>query len=55
MKQNKIMRKAIVAGKELAKKMEKKTCVACNGSGRYDSYLSPVCQACNGTGVSKNG
>ena len=25
-------------------------CVACNGSGRYDSTGSPKCGACNGTG-----
>ena len=27
-----------------------KPCVACNGSGRYDSTGSPKCSACNGTG-----
>jgi DnaJ-class molecular chaperone len=27
-----------------------RTCVACNGSGRYDSHRSPKCGACNGTG-----
>lgn len=26
------------------------TCVACNGSGRYDHNGSPKCGACNGTG-----
>ena len=26
------------------------TCIACNGSGRYDTYNSPRCGACNGTG-----
>jgi DnaJ-class molecular chaperone len=26
------------------------TCVACNGSGRYDHNGSPPCGACNGTG-----
>ncbi len=25
-------------------------CVACNGSGRYDSHRSPKCSSCNGTG-----
>lgn len=25
-------------------------CVACNGSGRYDSNRSPKCSSCNGTG-----
>lgn len=27
-----------------------KDCIACNGSGRYDSHRSPKCGACNGTG-----
>lgn len=27
-----------------------KKCMACNGSGRYDSTGSPPCGACNGTG-----
>ena len=27
-----------------------KPCVACSGSGRYDSTGSPKCSACNGTG-----
>lgn len=26
------------------------TCLACNGSGRYDHNKSPRCAACNGTG-----
>lgn len=25
-------------------------CIACNGSGRYDSWRSPPCGACDGTG-----
>lgn len=28
-----------------------KNCVACSGSGRYDTTGSPVCEACNGTGL----
>jgi DnaJ-class molecular chaperone len=27
-----------------------RTCVACNGSGKYDSHGSPKCSGCNGTG-----
>ena len=27
-----------------------RTCMACNGSGRYDSHRSPKCGACDGTG-----
>ena len=27
-----------------------KTCVACNGTGYYDSNGSPNCVSCNGTG-----
>lgn len=26
-------------------------CVACNGSGHYDTKGSPPCSACNGTGL----
>lgn len=52
MKPNKLMRAAIKAGKEAAKRNEKKKCVACNGSGRYDVNGSPKCVACNGTGLS---
>lgn len=33
----------------VAKKAVK--CVACNGSGHYDSNGSPPCGACDGTGV----
>jgi DnaJ-class molecular chaperone len=29
-------------------------CVACNGSGKYDSHNSPTCGACNGTGIEKS-
>lgn len=25
-------------------------CIACNGSGRYDSHNSPKCSSCEGTG-----
>jgi hypothetical protein len=28
-----------------------KKCMACNGSGKYDSNGSPPCGACDGTGV----
>ena len=27
-----------------------RACVACNGSGRYDTFKSPKCVACNGSG-----
>lgn len=30
--------------------IDSETCVACNGSGRYDSGRSPKCGACNGHG-----
>jgi len=52
MKQNKQMRAAIKAGKLVAKRNEKKKCIACNGSGRYDIKGSPKCGSCNGTGLS---
>jgi DnaJ-class molecular chaperone len=26
------------------------TCIACNGSGRYDHNGAPRCSSCNGTG-----
>lgn len=29
-------------------------CVACNGSGRYDTWGSPPCSACGGTARSTN-
>lgn len=29
---------------------KKRRCIACNGSGRYDSSGSPPCASCNGTG-----
>jgi DnaJ-class molecular chaperone len=29
---------------------KKSKCVACNGSGRYDSFNSPRCGCCGGTG-----
>jgi DnaJ-class molecular chaperone len=29
---------------------KQKSCIACNGSGRYDHKGSPKCGACNGTG-----
>lgn len=47
MKPNKLMRKAIKAGKQ---SQQEKKCIACNGSGRYDVSGSPKCTACNGTG-----
>lgn len=57
MKHNKKMRAAIRAGKEVAKETavrnEKKKCIACNGSGRYDNTGSPKCSACNGTGLNQ--
>lgn len=27
-----------------------RTCYACNGSGRHDSFRSPKCEGCVGTG-----
>jgi hypothetical protein len=30
--------------------IDSETCVACNGSGRYDSNRSPKCGHCNGRG-----
>jgi DnaJ-class molecular chaperone len=38
--------------KYIAKKifLVDKKCVACNGSGYYDTTNSPACSACNGTG-----
>lgn len=53
MKPNKKMRAAIALGREMEKakpKLKDKKCVACNGSGRYDSNGSPKCGACEGTG-----
>lgn len=32
----------------------KRKCVACNGSGRYDSKGSPPCGACDGTGYEED-
>lgn len=29
-------------------------CIACNGSGRYDSHGSPKCSSCDGTGKTLN-
>lgn len=34
-------------------KFEEKKCVACNGSGYYDTTNSPSCSSCNGTGKEK--
>lgn len=41
--------------KYIAKKivLVDKKCVACNGSGYYDTTNSPTCGACNGTGKEK--
>lgn len=53
MKPNKAMRAAIAAGKKIATKAaaKQRTCIACNGSGRYDTTGSPKCSSCNGTGI----
>lgn len=32
---------------------KQRPCVACCGSGIYDSFGSPPCSACNGTGKEK--
>lgn len=37
--------------KVLAEDKKVKKCMACNGSGYYDSHGSPPCGACDGTGV----
>lgn len=34
---------------------EKRKCMACNGSGHYDSHGSPPCGACDGTGWEEDG
>lgn len=51
MKPNKIMRRAIAQGRALVEQV--KPCLACNGSGRYDTTNSPRCASCNGTGQEK--
>lgn len=38
---------------EKEENQDEKTCVACGGSGVYDTFGSPPCGACNGTGVEK--
>lgn len=49
MKPNKLMRKSIAEWKTAPKQQK---CVACNGSGYYDTKNSPKCSSCNGTGKS---
>ncbi|WP_341744693.1 hypothetical protein [Azonexus hydrophilus] len=44
------MRQAIALGKKLVEGKQSEPCVACNGSGRYDTAGSPKCSACNGSG-----
>ena len=36
--------------KENIESTKKRLCVACNGSGRYDSNGSPKCSSCGGSG-----
>ena len=48
MKHNKKMRKAVAAG--LASVTKSCKCIACNGSGYYDTNGSPKCSSCKGTG-----
>lgn len=50
MKLNKKQRQAMLLGKQMSPANKQKVCVACNGSGRYDTKGSPKCQCCNGTG-----
>lgn len=38
---------------KFVKGWKERKCVACNGSGIYDSYKSPACGACEGTGKEK--
>lgn len=35
----------------LVEKNSIKKCVACNGSGYYDTTNSPTCSSCEGTGI----
>lgn len=52
MKPNKLMRKAMVAGKQriTEDQSKKHKCYACNGTGVYDTTGSPPCGACDGKG-----
>ena len=54
MKHNKKMKKAIAQAKEQTNRYKRLKCVACNGSGRYDTTGSPKCGSCNGTGMEVN-
>lgn len=49
MKPNKKMRRSIAEWHRQGDPPDDK-CVACNGSGRYDTRGSPKCGACGGTG-----
>lgn len=52
-KEMKLNKKTRATTKEAMKKIKDKpsdVCVACSGSGRYDTTGSPKCGACNGTG-----
>lgn len=53
MKLNKIQKQAMKKAKErvLVEKNSIKKCVACNGSGYYDTTNSPTCSSCEGTGI----
>lgn len=41
---------AVQSGRFNVKESEPRKCMACNGSGVYDSHGSPPCGACDGTG-----
>ena len=53
MKPNKLMRKAIQAGKQYRKSVQLQKCIACNGTGYYDIGGRCKCSACNGMGFEK--
>lgn len=53
MKPNKNMRLAIKLGKCLAQAKQRRKCLACDGSGRYDHNGSPKCGCCGGSGYLK--
>lgn len=58
MKANKLFRKSIAESKAAlslsGKKLGPQKCVACNGSGYYDTQINgktPKCGSCGGTGL----
>jgi DnaJ-class molecular chaperone len=45
-------RKNCIVQRKSPKELQaEQTCIACNGSGRYDHDGSPPCGQCNGTGL----